>query len=385
VRGPCQQKNDVLRCPIRQLILDNTTTMCDSGIFTREGATLSYDKLFETYVRMGVKYGIIIDVFLDPKATLASAEQALKAYEPFRERFHLVGVAQGVEVEDYFQCYARLRDLGFEYIAVGGLLRRRYGTVRYVNVRSDDFMFRVLKGLRQRYPDDWLFALGSFHPNRLSALKDLSVWADYKGWIFQYKKRNETLNSCIKAFSSNHLEHLGDQRVANLVVSLQQTIALRDNAVAEHQKLSRELVEGRRHLRVHLNTVHQELESKGPELATRFANLTTHGLLDDTEERLVEEALERLDKSPAQASTVLDTVRGNRTLKRSIEVSEDQIDKMNSLLGQQIANLEASSVRPPKKTYHLACQIANLIAKTEREHRFEQVREKIAEEILAYL
>jgi len=39
--------------------------MRDSGIFTREGATLAYKQLFDVYTRMGVEYGVRIDVFLD--------------------------------------------------------------------------------------------------------------------------------------------------------------------------------------------------------------------------------------------------------------------------------------------------------------------------------
>src|SRR2546425_1365996 len=105
VGGPCQHKNDIDSCPVRQHILKHTIKMCDSGIFTREGATLTYEQLFNTYRRMGVKFGIMIDVFRDPQKTLESAKEALQFYEPFKEDFILVAVAQGKTIEEYIKNY----------------------------------------------------------------------------------------------------------------------------------------------------------------------------------------------------------------------------------------------------------------------------------------
>src|SRR5713101_254012 len=100
VDGPCQHKNNIDGCHVRRHILSHTIKMCDSGIFTLKGATLTHEQLFNTYKRMGVKFGIMIDVFRDSQKTLESAKEALQFYEPFKDDFILVGVAQGKDVEE---------------------------------------------------------------------------------------------------------------------------------------------------------------------------------------------------------------------------------------------------------------------------------------------
>jgi hypothetical protein len=385
VRGPCQHTKNVLPCPARQYILKHTVKMCDSGIFTREGATLTYHKLFETYDRMGVEYGIMIDVFGDPKATLKSAEKALQAYESFRDGFKLVGVAHGDSIEEYLDCYAQLRQLGFEYIAVGGLLQRRQNTVRFPYVRDEEFMFQVLSELRRQYPDDWLFALGCFHPSRLPKFKKMNAWADYKGWIFQYEKRNDTLDTHLETFASNHLEHMHSQ-VASQVSGLQQLIALRGKLVLKQKDLSQQLIDGRRTLRAALSSLCQELQKTVPQVGARFRGLTTHGLLDNTEERLVREALQSLGKQGSdEANRILENVSANRELREEVKKIETWIERANALLARRITRLTDARVQLPQETRHLSIKIATLIERPEREHRFEQVHDKICEEILALL
>jgi hypothetical protein len=386
VGSSCQYKDDVSHCPIRRYILDHTVKMCDSGIFTREGATLTYDQLFETYNQMGVAYGIMIDVFQDPQATLESAGKALQAYEPFRGRFKLVGVAQGGSIEEYINCYAQLRQLGFEYVAVGGLLQRRQNTVRFPYVRDEEFMFRVLNKLRQQYPTDWLFALGCFHPSRLPTFEELNVWADYKGWIFQYEKRNETLDTHLEILASNHLEHLQRQTVADQVSILQGTIARRSGLVTRQKNLSERLIHGRRTLRVALSSLHQELQKTMPEMAARFRNLTTHGLLKHAERRLVDESLPILGKQGSdEATRILENIRQNRELKEQLNDTEAEIEQVNALLVSGIVGLTDAGIELPEAAKRLSVTITDLIERTEREHRFKQVHQKISEEILALL
>jgi hypothetical protein len=386
VGSPCQYKDDIYHCPVRQYIMNHTVKMCDSGIFTREGATLTYDQLFEAYDRMGVEYGVMIDVFRDPQATLKSAEEALEAYEPFKDSFTLVSVAQGDSLEDYLDCYAQLRRLGFSYIAVGGLLRRRKNTVRFPYVRGQGFMFQVLRELRQRYPNDWLFALGCLHPSRLSGLKELNVWADYKGWIFQYEKRNETLNAHLEVFALNHLEHLDGHEIGNHVSTLQWVVSLRKRLIAIQGNLSQQLFDGRRTLRTALSSLYQELQDALPNMAARFREIITHGLLDSREENLVSEALQSLGKQGSEeASRILGNIRTNHELKRQVKSAENRINQVNTLLAKRITSLKVESAQLPKETQQLCTTIGSLIEKTEREHRFEQVRGKIAEGILALL
>src|SRR5260370_8767599 len=105
-------------------------------------------------------------------------------------------------------------------------------------------MDRALGILREKYPQDWLFALGCFHPSRLDKFKKLNVWGDYKGWIFQYEKRNETLKEQLEVFASNHLKHVDhkdNQEAVDLIPTLQTKVALQKNKVTEQRKQSHHL------------------------------------------------------------------------------------------------------------------------------------------------
>ncbi len=387
VGGPCQYKDDITQCHIRRYILNHTVKMCDSGIFTREGATLSYQQLFEAYVRMGVEYGIMIDVFLDPQATLESAKVALRVYEPFKECFKLVGVAQGTTIEEYVQNYEDLKALGIPYIAIGGLLRKREKTARFAQVRSEEFMFTVLQTLRATYQDDWLFVLGSFHPSRLEKLQELHVWGDYKGWIFQYKKRNETLNTFLEVFASNHLqhvEHADSQKTSHFLARLQKKVALRKDMIVDQRKLSRQLVEGRRALKASLTSLYEITKIKAPEIAVRLRGLTTHGLLDEGEEKMVLEILRGLGTYEShKVQNVLENIRKNRGWKEQIESIEVQLNNMNISLAKDIAKLRAGKIKLTEDTIEICTKIADLIESSERTYRFEQVRGMIAQDILS--
>lgn len=247
-------------------------------------------------------------------------------------------------------------------------------------------MAQVLRELRRQHPSDWLFALGCFHPSRLLALKELNVWADYKGWIFQYKKRNETLDAYLEVLASNHLEHLQKQEPVAEVSTLQRIIALRSNVVARRTNLSEQLFDGRRTLRALLGSVYEELRRELPDLAPRFRSLTTHGLLDRGEEKLVSDALQRLGAQTSQhASAILQNIRTNRQLKQRLKRADDRIDQANSLLASRINGLAAEGAQMPSAMKELCTTIGSLIERTERQHRFHQVRDKIAKEILALL
>lgn len=385
VGGPCECPDAIEECSTRHYILEHTIKMCDSGIFTREGATLTYNELFEAYTQMGVEYGIIIDVFQDLEATLRSAETALQSYARYADKFHLVGVAQGETVDDYLECYSRLRQMGFDHIAIGGLLRRRENTVRFPYVRDKEFMMQVLVELRELYPNDWLFALGCFHPSRLSRFQELGVRADYKGWIFQYEKRNESLIPHLNTFTSNHLMHLNEQVFDRDIGALRRAVALLQSMTARQARLSQELIDGRRTLRVRLSALYKEVQEKLPDIAPQFRDLVTHGLLDNTEERRVKEALRKLKKTPVEVGETVDNVHGNRKLKEQIQAVDSRITQANSLLARMISHLVDRREQLPQDTLDLAEEIASIIGRTEREHRFEQVRGKIASEILALL
>jgi hypothetical protein len=180
--------------PPDRSILRRTIKMVDSGIFGKNGCSLTYDALFSSYETMGADFGIMIDVLCNPTATIRSAAQAMQKYRDGGWSFRLVGVAQGKTVTAYLKCYDNLLKLGFSHIAIGGLLRRRTNTARYVYVRGDGMLRSVLAAVRKRFDPDWLFALGAFHPKRIPVFQEYGVWgSDFKGWIFNYTKRDETV------------------------------------------------------------------------------------------------------------------------------------------------------------------------------------------------
>lgn len=167
----------------------------DSGVFTKEGCQLNYTELFEIYEHMGADYGIMIDALKNKDKTLDSAAIALETYQDSPFNFKLVGVAQGNCVEEYLDCYKKLKTMGFQQIAIGGLLEKRVNTARYVQVKDEKFLKDVLKSIRTQYPNEWIFTLGCYHPKRHQLLQNYGVFgADYKGWIFNYKTPNEILD-----------------------------------------------------------------------------------------------------------------------------------------------------------------------------------------------
>ena len=192
--------------------------MTDSGIFSKDGCTIEYEELFERYNEMGTDFGVMIDVLRDAKATLKSAEKALRIYEKNKKkyRFNLVAVAQGRTLQEYLECYQKL-SANFEFIAIGGLLKKLINSVRYVRVRDEQFMYKVLEAIKREFNPKWLYVLGCYHPSRHKKFEEIGVWgSDYKGWIFNYKLKRQLLNDisfsllCIeqkKGLRPKHLNH----------------------------------------------------------------------------------------------------------------------------------------------------------------------------------
>lgn len=175
-------------------IRDKTITISDSGVFTAGGSDFSdYTELYDKYRDMDVDYGIIIDELNDPDATIEAAEEAIAVYEDGDYTFDLIGVAQGTEVTEYLSCYDELREMGYEHIAIGGLLQaegERSGA--FASVSTEGYMESILRSVREAYPDDWLFALGCHHPHRKELFEDIGLFgADYKGWIYKYDSKND--------------------------------------------------------------------------------------------------------------------------------------------------------------------------------------------------
>jgi len=185
--------------------------MVDSGVFTREGCRISYEELFQIYSNMDADYGIMIDFLKDKDKTIESAKNALKVYDENDFCFELVGVAQGDSIKEYLDCYQELKSLGFDCVAIGGLLKKTFNSGRYAKVRDEKFLINVISAIRKVDPKGWLFTLGVYHPKRHIILENYGVYgADYKGWIFNYK----TPKNCIEN-TNRILENLESELVEN--------------------------------------------------------------------------------------------------------------------------------------------------------------------------
>lgn len=248
-------------------------------------------------------------------------------------------------------------------------------------------MYDVLGTLRAKYPEDWLFALGSFHPSRLNKFKELNVSGDYKGWIFQYKKRNETFDKLFDALISDHLPRLdnaGNQRVARIIIKLQEKVAEWKRVRLEQKELTKQLFKDRSMLKHSLVHLYKELQSKESGLAEKLKIWTTHGLLDRRAEKLVIAALEAVGlHDTEEARNTLENIQRNHSLKKEIERLEIQLNTINVLLFEQILELKTERIHLLIDTVEYLCTIIDFNDSTESSYRIEQVHDKIAAELLA--
>ncbi|MBA2840921.1 hypothetical protein HNP87_001453 [Methanococcus maripaludis] len=181
-------------------IKNNLTRISDSGAFQKNSVVHPYDQLFQKYVDLKVDYGIINDVLSDYKKTVKSAEEAINYYDElkFKQKFNLMGVAQGTTTEEYCKCYEELLDMGYEHIAIGGLLKRS-GESNYYKINSETRMKNIVTSIKEKYGPEKLFTLGIYNPGRHEMLEELDIWgADYKGWLFHYDEFYFTSKELLK-------------------------------------------------------------------------------------------------------------------------------------------------------------------------------------------
>jgi len=172
---------------INTKIANNIIKFVDSGIFQAK-RDITYEELFEIYEYLNADYGIIIDFLKDRNQTVESAKEAIKIYKKGNYKFKLVGVAQGKNIQDYLKCYQDLKNLGYKYIAIGGLLKRN-GNSNYIRLSCEIFLVDLLEKINQEFKPEWIFTLGIYSPERHKLLEDYGVWgADYKGWLFEYEE-----------------------------------------------------------------------------------------------------------------------------------------------------------------------------------------------------
>jgi hypothetical protein len=288
-------------CSLGKRVNLRLVRMCDYGIFEKHGKKLSYEKLFDRYETVGANYGVMKDVFGDAKATIASAREAVREYKKKSRKFRLVLVAQGKTVSEYVWCYERLRSLGEKHIAIGGLLRRRPRSARYLYVSSDETLDQVLGAIRERFDPDWIFVLGVYHPSRHEILEGHGVYgSDYKGWIFNYEHRRSVLQRLHTKLS--FLE--GSRSVAQ---SFQGARTLRDRLASREERIRSEYVRAR----------HGSEESSARKAASRKELMKIQGKLASADQHLLvlRQSFASKDGLPASYHTTL--ARFSRALRRS--------------------------------------------------------------------
>jgi len=196
VDGHCPFNGEIKKCRNGLALRKHITTIADSGVFTKEGSSLKYPDLFRRYDEMQIQRGIILDVLGDKKGTIESAKDGWDLYQNQGYNFKLVGVAQGKNLNEYVKCYQKLLDIGYEEIAIGGLLTKHQNTARYASSNKDEIS-KIVREIRSEWPDRRCFTLGVYNPKRHELLEELGVdGADYKGWIFQYEKKYNTDPIC---------------------------------------------------------------------------------------------------------------------------------------------------------------------------------------------
>jgi hypothetical protein len=359
--------------------------ICDSAIFDLDRNKNNYEDLFIKYKEMGADYGVMIDVLRDAKATIKSAQAALQAYDPKVHHFKLVAVAQGTTVKEYLDCYKKLREMGFKYIAVGGLLHKTERTVRYMRVRDEKLMREVLRKIREQFNPEWLFVLGCLHASRLKLFKELKVWGDYKGWIFEYKKRDDTLHETINRLSTNHLEHASLKFQQSTVgLELKKTLGKRQKVLTERNNAHKRLLKAKRDLQDFLTEVYEVSVKSNKKLARSLKPLKLRGILQAGERIWVTLALNELKLPTRYNNKLLILSTESRQKKVKFQRAEKKLSTLNAEL---LSNLQQTQLHKSasKELKEIAAAITKVLKISEQTHRIKQVRTFIQNKILKQL
>ncbi len=364
--------------PRRQVI-----KMCDSAIFNLGGSRNGYKELFKLYGDMGTDYGVMLDVFRDAHATVESAKKAVESYDRTKHHFKLVAVAQGKTVNQYLDCYRQLRHMGFEHIAVGGLLKKREKTARYTNVRNEALLEQVLRRIREEYNPDWLFALGCLHPSRLELFKELDVWGDYKGWIFEYMKRDETMKVMLDDLRTNHLAHASSPfRDSPLRIEIKHALARRQTAVKSKRKAQEELFEAKRALKdVMARMLKRVRTQRHIKSARALERLKSIALLTEPDIKTIESLLRRAGV-PKKDRDRVPSLSGKARLKKTkLQRAERTLVARNTVLLAVFERVKWNH-QTGEALQKEAFRIVKVLRTSEQSHRIRQVRRYINDKIL---
>ena len=242
------------------ILAQNLIKIADSGVFTLKGCTIGYNELFERYNLLGVEFGVIIDVLKDSNKTIQSAMKGLRIYTRNKHKYHfkLIAVAQGKTMDEYLKCYEKLQQQ-FEYVAVGGLLKKSENSARYVKVQDEPFMYNVLTAIKKDFSPEWIFPLGCYHPSRHKKFEVIDVWgSDYKGWIFNYKSKIDSIKNLNKNLTSFDLSNGFTNVFENLLKHTEEL----ETRLANLRKKWREEKEPstKREFRIEIDLLKSELE-----------------------------------------------------------------------------------------------------------------------------
>ena len=263
-------------CPEGKMLRNSTTKICDSGVFCKTGCSIDYSSLFKRYEQMDTDYGIMIDVLKDPKATIKSAKTALDTFKKKKYSFKLITVSQGNSIKEYKDCYKKLKMLGSEHIAIGGLLKKRVNSARYVTVHGENFIIEVTKAIRREFNPEWLYVLGSYHPKRHEMFANLGVFgSDYKGWIFNYTHKNTLVNNVNNALDMIERDTIRDETTRAIKV---ERAKIFEKFVKQQQKYIRTKNTSTENtlLKAKHRAILKRLETKLIQLDTELCSLRTH-------------------------------------------------------------------------------------------------------------
>lgn len=179
---------------------DRTLLFVDNGAFTKHGAVALND-LLDCYDDLGVDYGLVPDAIGEPHRTDELTLDFATRYIEGTHDWTPVAVAHGDTVEEYRDSYRRHRHLGFDHVALGGLLETPGDrTGRHATARAG--LWAVTQGVREISPSGWLFALGCAHRRRHPHFDSMGLaGSDGKGWLFRYDnsdRRDEQLVAELK-------------------------------------------------------------------------------------------------------------------------------------------------------------------------------------------
>jgi len=153
--------HDFLRIP------SDFETMGDCGAWgylKLEEPPFKTQEIIDYYVRCGFNYGVSIDHLIVPgvfkdrpeekqrrwRITMDNAREFLeiwKSKDRYIESFRPIGVAQGWDVESYVRAVRELIEIGYDYIALGGLARAPSGELDKSSEHK--LLLPILKGVWQ--------------------------------------------------------------------------------------------------------------------------------------------------------------------------------------------------------------------------------------------